>query len=296
MSALRLSVLVLMVAIARSGAAQQATIEAGPRPVAPEKARRYSLFRPTPWDKARELSTDRPDMTESPYTVPAGRFQFEFDLVTYSRDVSGPAASRIRNETVGLVPANLKIGLLPNVDFQLQLETYLQERSVDLATNTRVRTSRFGEVAGRVKINLWGNDGGKTAFAIMPFLAFTPGEGSRRITNSGVIIPLAVDLGGGFGLGTMAEFDFVKAELAGPRHTVMINSVTVSHDLATSLGGYAEFFSAVSTEAGSGWVRTANVGLTRGIGANVQFDGGINIGISGPADGVNPFLGLSFRF
>ncbi|MDX2057383.1 MAG: hypothetical protein SFV24_06245, partial [Gemmatimonadales bacterium] len=40
---------------------------------APAAKPRFTLFNPTPWAQARELSTDRPDMTESPYTVPAGR-------------------------------------------------------------------------------------------------------------------------------------------------------------------------------------------------------------------------------
>jgi hypothetical protein len=31
----------------------------------------------------REMSTDRPDKTESPYTVDAGHFQFEADLVSF---------------------------------------------------------------------------------------------------------------------------------------------------------------------------------------------------------------------
>ena len=34
----------------------------------------------------REMSTDRPDKTESPYTVDAGHFQVEMDVLTYSYD------------------------------------------------------------------------------------------------------------------------------------------------------------------------------------------------------------------
>lgn len=48
--------------------------------------KQYSLFQPTPNAQLREMSTDRPDKTESPYTVDAGRFQIETDLVAYTRD------------------------------------------------------------------------------------------------------------------------------------------------------------------------------------------------------------------
>ena len=35
----------------------------------------------------REMSTDRPDKTESPYTVDAGHFQIEWDLFNFERDI-----------------------------------------------------------------------------------------------------------------------------------------------------------------------------------------------------------------
>ena len=47
---------------------------------------RYSLLNPTPDALLRDMSTDRPDKTESPYTVDAGRFQIETDLVAYTHD------------------------------------------------------------------------------------------------------------------------------------------------------------------------------------------------------------------
>jgi hypothetical protein len=37
----------------------------------------YTLFRPTPEALLRELTSDRPDKTESPITVDAGHFQLE---------------------------------------------------------------------------------------------------------------------------------------------------------------------------------------------------------------------------
>ena len=42
---------------------------------------KYHLFHPTPDRLLRDLSTDRPDLTESPYTVDAGHFQIETDFV-----------------------------------------------------------------------------------------------------------------------------------------------------------------------------------------------------------------------
>ena len=45
----------------------------------------YNLFHPCQRDQLRSFETDRPDATESPYTVDAGHFQFETDLFKTNR-------------------------------------------------------------------------------------------------------------------------------------------------------------------------------------------------------------------
>ena len=49
----------------------------------------YTLFDPTPRALMREMATDRPDVTESPYTVDAGHVQVESSFVEYTRDDDG---------------------------------------------------------------------------------------------------------------------------------------------------------------------------------------------------------------
>lgn len=281
----------------RARIALLATVALLPETAASQTERaRYTLSRPTPWAEARDLSTDRPDLTESPYTVPAGRVQFEVDLVRYTRDVAGTGSARTRYESLAIAPVNVKVGLLHDVDFQLVLETYVRDRQRLLTGTTGSTSSQFGAMTGRVKVNLRGNDGGRTAVAIMPFLSFVPEESSGgRYVNGGVILPVAIDLGGGFGFGTMAELDFERSDLTRRHHAVFINSVTVGRDIGADFGTYVEFFSGRSTETGSRWVASFGLGFTKGLGANVQLDAGANLGVSRAADGFNPFLGLSFR-
>ena len=50
---------------------------------------RHHLFNPKPKDALRDLSTDRPDLTESPYTVDAGHVQWEIDLFNATYDHHG---------------------------------------------------------------------------------------------------------------------------------------------------------------------------------------------------------------
>ena len=258
----------------------------------------YHLLNPVPADQLREMSTDRPDKTESPYTVDAGYFQFESDLVNYThnRDTSG--GDDTRTDAWSFATLNVKAGLLPNTDLQIVLAPHNRIRSEDRVAGTVARQRGFGDVTVRLKQNFWGNDGGKTAFAVMPFVKFPTSEDSlgNNAVEGGIIIPLAVELPCGWGMGLMTEVDVLRDNNDSEHHASFVNSLTLSHDLVGALAGYVEFFSEVSAESGSRWVGTVDLGLTYGLTKNVQLDAGVNLGVTDAADDVNPFVGVSWRF
>ncbi len=68
----------LLFSLAAPGAAAQET-----NSVPPDKSG-YNLFNPVPENLMRELSPDRPDETESPYTVDAGHYQLEMDFANFT--------------------------------------------------------------------------------------------------------------------------------------------------------------------------------------------------------------------
>lgn len=265
---------------------------------APSEKRGYSLFHPTPREQLRELSTDRPDKTESPYTVDAGHFQFEMDVVSYATDRDDAEGRDLQTQAYAIAPINIKAGLWPNVDLQVVVETYNRVRVEDRVGRTVERRAGFGDITTRLKINCWGNDGGTTALAVMPFLKFPTnqdGLGNDSI-EGGVIVPLAVELSGGWGLGLMTEVDFLRDAADDGHEVSFINTITFSRDITGKLGGYVEFFSEISTEDGSPWVGTLDLGLTYGLTDDVQFDAGINLGITDSADDLNPFVGITWRY
>ena len=258
----------------------------------------YSLFSPTPKEIMRELNTDRPDKTESPYTVDAGHFQVEMDLVNYAYDRYNSSHANIRSENFSFATANLKAGLCNNVDFQLVVPTYNTARTHDRSAGLVQNNSGFGDLVARTKVNLWGNDGGATAFGVMPFAKFPTSQNDlgNNAFEGGIIFPLAVELPLNWGMGVMTEFDFNKNESDSGHHAEFINSITFSHKLFGGLDGYAEFFSSVSAESGADWIGTADVGLVYALTKNIQLDAGINFGITRAADDYNPFAGISIRF
>ncbi len=263
----------------------------------PEKSG-YSLFNPTPKALMREMSTDRPDKTESPYTVDAGHVQLETDLVTYTHDRDRRGGANTQVDAWSLAPINLKIGLCNRVDLQLVLETWNRVRTADRIKHTVLHQTGFGDLTTRLKVNCWGNDGGSTALALMPFIKAPTNQDhlGNHALEGGLIVPLGVELPGGWGLGMMTVYEHVQNEDSHRYHSAFVNSVTLSHDIIGNLGGYCEFYSEVSTEKGSRWIGTLDLGLTYGFTPNFTIDAGINLGVTPSADDYNPFVGLSLRF
>src|SRR5688572_26356852 len=128
-------------------------------PPPPDKSG-YHLFNPTPREHMREMSTDRPDTTESAYTVDAGHFQIEMDLASFTRDRHTPERDG-GSESWSFLNTNFKLGLTNNIDLQIVAPIY---------THVRRGPEGFGDLTLRMKWNLWGNDGGPTALALMPFV------------------------------------------------------------------------------------------------------------------------------
>ncbi len=255
----------------------------------------YHLTNPVPRELMREMSTDRPDKTESPYTVDAGHYQIETSLVDYTYDHRNAEGSDQRADNFSIFPMNLKAGLFNNVDFQFIVDPYIKEHSQgDGEEETK---TGFGDIQNRIKINLWGNDGGSTALAVMPFVKFptnTDGLGNKAI-EGGIIVPLAVALPAEWSMGLMTEFDFSRNEEK-DYYTDFINTVTFGHQIIGNLNGYVEFFSSFNNEDDSPWIGTIDMGLTYAVSPDIQLDGGVNVGVTRSADDFNPFLGCSIRY
>ena len=258
----------------------------------------YNLFNPVPAAHLREMTTDRPDKTESPFTVDAGHFQIEMDLVTYTYDRYNSEHSNVRVGSWSVAPVNLKVGLVNNVDFQLVLQTWNEVREHNHATGVTQNQHGFGDIIPRLKINCWGNDGGKTAFAVMPFVKIPTSQDDlgNHAVEGGIILPVAVGLPKGWDLGAMTELDFAEDSSGHDYHLEFVNSITVSHPIVGHLSGYLEFFSAVSAASASDWIGTVDFGFTFALTENIQLDLGLNVGVTRAADDLNPFAGLSLRF
>lgn len=259
----------------------------------------YTLFNPTPPRAMRAMVTDRPDVTESPVTVDAGHAQAEFSYFQYDRDG--------RSDSIAVLPANLKVGLLDNVDLQLVFTPYASERATARGPGRRSRG--FGDDTElRLKVNFWGDDPPQegtpdpwhgTAFGVMPFVKFPTGTGDlgNHRVEGGLIFPLAVSLPAGFDLGTMAEFDFDYDDAKGGYGVNLVHSITLDHDIPgiSHLGGYIEYVGVAPCDTGGTYQAVASFGLTYAVNENLILDCGGTAGLSRAANDYTVFVGTSIR-
>jgi hypothetical protein len=266
-------------------------------PVEPEPDKSgYTLFNPTPRELMRDMSTDRPDTTESPYTVDAGHFQIEMSFVDFTYDRNNEDSQTVRSFAVA--PLLLKVGLLNNVDLQIGIDPYTTEKTTDRATDTSETIDGFGDTIVRLKVNLWGNDGGETAFAIMPFVKLPVADGDLGNGNveGGFISVLGLELPNEFSSAFMIEFDFNRDGADEDYIVDLVHTATVGRDLFGDLGGYVEYAAFVDLSGEQDYRGYFDAGLTYGLTPDIQLDGGIRVGLTEAADDFGVFSGISLRF
>ena len=251
------------------------------------------LFHPVPSAQMRELSTDRPDKTESPVTVDAGHWQFETDLISFHRE----QADGLRSDAWAVDAFNLKAGLLDNMDLQLVFEPIDGQRTEDLASGETHSVQGQGDLLFRLKIHLYDGQGLIPTFGLMPFIKSpTAAEGlGNGVSEAGLILPFGWDLPAGFSLGCMAEFDQALNSTGSGSHIDSIASASLSHGLFGSVEGYVELWTQISGEGGVEGQSTLDGGLTWEVVPNVQLDAGVNAGLTAASEDLNPFAGLSLR-
>ena len=231
----------------------------------------YHLFNPTPNNLLRDLSPDRPDATESPITVDAGRYQLETSLFDYRRDQG--------NETFTYGQINMKAGLTHNVDLQAL---------IDIRSETLGDWTTFGDLTIRLKYNLWGNDSGNSALAIMPFVT-APTRNDEW--QGGIIVPWATDLTDDVSFGLQGQLDFVNDNTG--TETEFLFTAVIGYPIIGNLGGYTEYIGVISDNRYESYY---SGGFTYEINKNFVLDAGIQAGLNSDSEDFGCFTGFTTRF
>src|SRR5208282_550261 len=276
---------------AQTGSQQQPAATADAPAAAPARDKSgYTLFNPTPDSQLRSFSPDRPPKADSAYTVDAGHFQYETDLLNYSDTNFGGVTTKLYQ---AFDPV-WKLGLTNWADFELQFNGYQNLVATSNATGAVVSKGfGFGDVLLKSKINLFGNDGGSAALAVIPYVKIP--SGTLNISNGavevGLIAPLQVKLPQDFGLTLMTEVDVLKNANDSGRRPNFINLVNLNHPVPgiKNLSASIEFFSSIGTEVNTPPIYTLDTALIYAVTDNVQLDCGVDFGLNKAAPNLQVF-------
>lgn len=244
---------------------------------------------------ARPLTTDRPDATESPFTIEPERVQLEVSAAQWTREAHTPGRDETRIETWNLSPFNVRLGLTGRTELQIVHDGYIREEVSDRTSGATTTTRGVGDLTLRYKMNFRGNDEGRVGWGAMPYLKLptAAGELGNDKIEGGLILPFAYEISEEWGFGAMTDLAVVRhADNSGYR-TFVLFTATVSRSLGDCLGIFTEITCEVSE--GKPGV-TLNTGATYGLSDNLQLDVGANVGVTRAADDLTLFAGLAYRY
>ncbi len=251
----------------------------------------YNLFHPTPKKYMRPMVPDRPGITESPYSVDAGHFQYETDVLRLLTRRDGTTSGRdwYINHALG------KVGLSDRTDLQVGLDCYTATRSEDSADPSQTRVSRgLGDLNLRLKHTLIGDDNSRWALGLIGYVTLpTGGPRGDGAVEYGAVLPVVFQLTKAWGLGgQMATQVYWDRETAS--HFLQLTpTLTTDYQLSQLLQVFVELVGYRDVRQPD-WQSSINTGAQLDLSDNVQLDFGTHLPLTNSVD-HEYFFGLSFR-
>jgi len=254
----------------------------------------YWLLNPVPPEEMRSFSTDRPTKANVPYTVDAGHFQYETDLVNFTHQVVGS----VHTNTILAPNPTFKVGVTNNADLEVNVP-FAGVHTFGSSTGPSSTLWGIGDTFVRAKVNLWGNDDGSSAAAVIPFVKVPSapiGIGNGAV-EEGLIAPLALSLPNNFTLLLVPEIDAFKNSVDNGRHGNFIFDVNLSREVIKNVTASVELWSDYNDDPA---VKTTQMSFDTALAwvifPNVQLDVGANFGLTSATPAVQVYTGLSQRF
>lgn len=241
-----------------------------------------SFFDAAPEIHLRDFHPDRPGSTNTPYTIDAGHFQLEMEMINYTRLPNGQGSQ------LNYPNPNLRIGLSNWLELDLAFVPHLSLQEL----------SGRGDLNLKLKRNFFGNDGGPVAWALMPGLKIpthAAGLGNRH-WEPYLMIPFSVTLQNKWAISLMPELDLRENASGQGMHTELITPFTFGRHLFSIFDAYAELVSHSSNDLNATWLTYFGFGFTARVAKNAQIDAGMNLGLNEATPALNPFAGWVQRW
>jgi|YNPMSStandDraft_2_1061718.scaffolds.fasta_scaffold24751_1 hypothetical protein len=253
---------------------------------------KYHLFKPTPKELMREMHTDRPDVTETSFTVDAGHFQFEFDFLNLYRH----PINRNRGETdLLLLNGIAKVGITDFIDFEIVFSAnqwhFPDTRNIQNDSLTSRRG--FGDVGLRAKFNLIGNKHEQFGIALMPSVLLPINNAaSEQLYIPGIKAIWVYNVSDKWELGGQIDYYRLYNLSWTPLFNEYWATFEVGYDINKKFSVFTEYV-AILTER-QNYLHTYNAGVIYEITPNFRIDLAFNLGLNRRSPSAI-FTGFSFR-
>jgi hypothetical protein len=150
-----------------------------------------------------------------------------------------------------------------------------------------------------VRALLWGNDGGSSAAALIPYVKAPSaplGIGNGAV-EGGLLGPVAFSLPDNFTLLLVPEIDVLKDSADNGRHANYIFDVNLSREVIKNVTAYVELWADYNDNP---VVKATQMSFDTAVAwivvPNVQLDLGANFGLTSATPAIQIYAGLSQRF
>ena len=179
------------------------------------------LAAPAGAEDLRPLCPDRPGKGTSPCTLDTGHAQVEIDAF----DASFQRLDGVTTDTYLAGAPTMKYGLADTLDIEAAMALYEHVRTHDALSDASV--SGVGDLYLRAKWNFLDAGDGPFTAVLAPFVKLP--TASRNLGNgkieSGLVLPMGYDLGGGWALGSTPEADLLHDGVGTGYHLDLIDVV-----------------------------------------------------------------------
>ncbi|MBM3413266.1 MAG: transporter [Bacteroidetes bacterium] len=243
----------------------------------------YDIFNPTPQSKMRKMSMDRPDTTESPFTVDAGHYQAEISILEYEYNRHQIDS----NETYAVAKTTLKAGIYDDIDLQWVFSAYSEH------INSFSKQRGFDDVQVRLKWNFFGNDESSDGLGVISYFQIPAGNDmSHGQWEGGWIFPYTTEFKY-FSLNGQFELDLVYDEQYNRQAVELLHTNGLGFDFTETVNGFVEYIGII--DAHDSYKSSLKQGLAWSVNNDFVLDCGFRVGLNRQQDDFGYFVGMSFR-
>lgn len=253
--------------------------------------RQFTLFHPTPRRYMRPMVPDRPGITESPYSVDAGHFQYESDVLRLLTRREGPTHGHDWYVNHALA----KIGLSDRTDLQVGVDSYTDTRNYDDTDPSQNQLYHgLGDVTLRLKHTLVGDDDSRWALGLIGYVTLpTGGPRGDGAVEFGAVLPVIYQVTKPWSIGGQVATEIYWDRETSSRYLQLTPTFTTDYQFTKVVQAFVELVGYRDVRQVS-WRSSVNTGVQLDVSDNVQLDFGTHLPITHSTD-REYFLGISFR-